>query len=51
MLSDITDGIAASVTLAGMTFDAGEDGSAEFDAFTASNFNIGGVLGLLWPGR
>lgn len=45
-LTDITDGIAASVTLSGMTVDAGDDGSADFGVLSAANFNIGGVLGL-----
>ena len=46
VLSDVTGGTAASVNLAGMSVDAGEDGSAQFGALTASSFNIGGVLGL-----
>lgn len=45
-LSDITDGIAASVTLSGMTVDAGDDGAADFGVLSAARFNIGGVLGL-----
>ncbi|WP_332699422.1 hypothetical protein [Devosia sp.] len=45
-LSDITDGTAASVTLSGMTVDAGADGSADFGVLSAADFNIGGVLGL-----
>jgi len=46
VLSDITDGIAASVSLAAMTMDAGENGSGQFGPLSAANFNIGGVLGL-----
>ena len=46
VLSDITDGVAASVSLAGMTADAGEDGSAEFGTLSASSLNIGGLLGI-----
>ncbi len=46
VLSDIADGVAASVTLAGMTADAGDDGSAEFGALSAATLNIGGVLGM-----
>ena len=46
VLSDIADGVAGSVTLAGMTFDGGEDGSGEFGAVTASNLDIGGMLGM-----
>ena len=46
VLSDVADGTAASVSLAGMSLDAGDNGSAEFGALTASSFNIGGVLGL-----
>ncbi|MBE0579782.1 hypothetical protein [Devosia sp.] len=46
VLSDITDGIAASVSLAGMSADAGNDGSAEFGTLSASSLNIGGMLGM-----
>ena len=46
LLSDVTDGSAASVSLTGMSVDAGDAGSAEFGAISASSFNIGGVLGL-----
>ena len=46
VLSDITDGIAASVSLAGMTADAGEDGSAEIGTMSASTLNIGGMLAM-----
>lgn len=46
VLSDITDGVAASVSLAGMSADAGEDGSAEFGTLSASSLNIGGMLGM-----
>nr|WP_295891836.1 hypothetical protein [uncultured Devosia sp.] len=46
VLSDIADGVAATVTLAGMTADAGDDGSADFGALSASSLNIGGLLGM-----
>lgn len=46
VLSDITDGTAASVTLAGMSLDAGDNGSGDFGSLTASGLDIGGVLGL-----
>lgn len=46
VLSDITDGTAASVSLAGMSMDAGDKGSAQFGTLSAASFNIGGVLGL-----
>ncbi|MGB3337907.1 MAG: hypothetical protein WBA73_12080 [Devosia sp.] len=46
VLSDVSGGTAASVSLAGMSVDAGENGAAEFGAVSASTFNIGGVLGL-----
>lgn len=46
VLSDITDGVAASVSVAGMSVDAGDNGSAEFGTLSASSFNIGGVLGI-----
>lgn len=46
VLTDVTDGIAASVTLAGVAMDAGEDGGGEFGTVSAANFNIAGVLGL-----
>lgn len=46
VLSDISEGTAASVSLAGMSLDAGESGSAEFGTLAASSFNIGGVLGF-----
>jgi hypothetical protein len=46
VLSDIADGVAASVTLAGMTADAGDEGSADFGALSAATLNIGGMLGM-----
>lgn len=45
-LTDVTDGVAASVSLAGMTMDSGENGTADMNAISASNFDIGGVLGI-----
>ncbi|KQX42470.1 hypothetical protein ASD04_00405 [Devosia sp. Root436] len=46
VLSDITDGTAASVSLSGMSIRAGDNGSAEFGTLAASSFNIAGVLGI-----
>lgn len=46
VLSDITDGTAASVSLSGMSIQAGDNGSAEFGTLAASSFNIAGVLGI-----
>lgn len=46
VLSDVVGGTAASVSLAGMSLDAGENGTAEFGALSASSFDIAGVLGL-----
>lgn len=46
VLSDVTDGVADSFALAGMSIDGGEDGSGEFGPLSASNFSIGGVLGM-----
>lgn len=46
VLSDVSAGTAASVSLAGMSLDAGENGSADFGTLSASTFNIAGVLGL-----
>lgn len=46
VLSDITDGKAATVSLAGMAVDAGDNGTADFGSLSAANFNIEGVLGM-----
>ncbi|KRA45685.1 hypothetical protein [Devosia sp. Root635] len=46
VLSKITDGTAASVSLSGMSIQAGDNGSAEFGTLAASSFNIAGVLGM-----
>ncbi|SEP95731.1 hypothetical protein SAMN05428969_1286 [Devosia sp. YR412] len=46
VMSDVTDGNAAAVTLGGWTLDAGDDGSGEFGAISADNFNIAGMLGI-----
>lgn len=46
VLADVTDGVAGSLTMAGMSFDSGEDGSGEFGGMSASNFNIAGMLGM-----
>lgn len=45
VLTDVTDGVAGSVKLAGSSMDGLEEGSAEMGPFAASNFNIAGVLG------
>jgi hypothetical protein len=45
-LSEIANGIAASIALATTTIDAGEDGIAEFGTMSAANLNIGGMLGI-----
>jgi hypothetical protein len=47
VLSDVTDGVAASLTLGGVEFAAGEMGSGSYGTTTASNFNISGLLGNL----
>lgn len=46
VLTDITNGKAASVTLAGMSMEGLEDASASFGASSVTNFDIAGVLGL-----
>ena len=46
VLSDISNGVAASVSLASMSADAGDEGSADFGTLSASSLNIGGVLGM-----
>lgn len=46
VLSDVDDGVAASIAMAGMDFEGGTDGSASLGAISANQFNIGGVLGL-----
>ncbi|KKC34336.1 hypothetical protein [Devosia psychrophila] len=46
VLTDVTDGNAASVALAGWSVDAGDEGTGEFGEVSAANFNIAGVLGL-----
>lgn len=45
VLSDVADGVAASVTVGGMSMKSSE-GDGEFGAMSASNFDIGGVLGM-----
>lgn len=45
VLTDVTDGVAGSVELAGSSMEGLEDGSADMGPFSASNFNIAGVLG------
>jgi hypothetical protein len=46
VLNNVADGVAASVTLSGMSIDSAEDGSGAFGAVSATNFNIAGVLGM-----
>lgn len=46
VLSDVVDGVAGSVKLAESGFDSGDKGSADMGPFSASNFNISGVLGM-----
>ncbi|MDB5614750.1 MAG: hypothetical protein JWQ22_2403 [Devosia sp.] len=46
VLSDVTDGNAATVALTGWSVDAGDDGSGDFGQISAANFNIAGMLGL-----
>lgn len=46
VLTDVADGIAGSIELAGSTMDSAGEGSAEIGPFSAKNFNIGGVLGM-----
>src|SRR5690606_26385716 len=45
-LADITDGVAASLSLDGISLDAGERGHAEFGKLTASDINIRAALGI-----
>lgn len=45
VLSDVEDGIAGSVTIGGFSMDS-DEGTAEFGTVSASDFSIGGVLGM-----
>lgn len=45
-LTDIDNGVAASILLSGVSVDAGDDGVAEFGQLSAANFDIGGVLAV-----
>lgn len=45
-LADITDGVAASLSLDGISLDAGERGHAEFGKLTASDINIRAALDI-----
>jgi len=45
-LTDVTDGIAASIAMGSAGFDSGEEGTATFGVMSASQFDIGGVLRL-----
>jgi hypothetical protein len=47
VFADVADGVAGSVSVASATFDVGEAGSGSYDAFTMSDFNIAGLLGVL----
>ena len=47
VLSDVTDGVASSISLDGATITSdGDMGSGDFGALSASNFDIAGVLGI-----
>lgn len=46
VLTDVTDGMAASFSMAGMTMDAGELANADYGAMSAANVNIGAMLGM-----
>ncbi|WIY51573.1 hypothetical protein O9Z70_08720 [Devosia sp. YIM 151766] len=45
VLTDVTDGVAGSVTLGGIAVETDKT-SADFGTMSAANFNIGGMLGL-----
>lgn len=45
VLGNIVDGKAATLSVAGINVDS-EEGTAEFGAVSAANFDIGGILGL-----
>ena len=45
VLENVVDGVAATASLEGSTFDV-EDGHAEMGSTSATNFNIGGMLGI-----
>lgn len=44
-LSDVVDGVAATVSLGGIAMET-EEVSADFGTMSAANFNIGGMLGV-----
>ena len=46
VLNDVTDGVAASVTMAGTTISSSADASGEFGALSANHVDIGGLLSL-----
>lgn len=46
VLSDVTEGVAATISLAGIALEESDDASAELGALSATDFNIAGVLGL-----
>jgi len=46
VLSDVVDGVAASVTMSGTTVTTGADANGDFGALSASQVDIGGLLGL-----
>ncbi|KKB84071.1 hypothetical protein VW29_12490 [Devosia limi DSM 17137] len=46
VLDNVSDGIAASITLSGIAMETAGDGTADMGTLSASQFNIGGVLGL-----
>ncbi|MBU1307158.1 MAG: hypothetical protein KKF33_16770 [Alphaproteobacteria bacterium] len=45
-LTDVTDGVAGGVTVAGMSVDAGDAGSGEFAELSASTVNLAAMLGM-----
>jgi hypothetical protein len=46
VLTDVVDGVAASITLGGMTMNSTDDATGEFGPMSASNFSIAGTLGM-----
>ena len=46
VLDNVVDGVAASITLSGIAMETADEGSAEMGTMSASQFNIGGMLGL-----
>ena len=46
VLDNVADGVAATITLSSITMETAAEGGAEMGTMSASQFNIGGVLGL-----